>query len=420
MEASFNWRPADFAGKMSAPMAEQKTVWIIPGGRFQVPLIECAHGIGHRVVVSDRNPDCPGRVLADEFVSLGVDAFDDLLACAHELRPDAVVTDQTDAAVLVVARLCEELGLHGVGFECAKRFTDKFQMRTTLKAAGLNMPAFARCESLAECVESAEAIGWPVMIKPPASQSSLGVSRVDNSVQLEAAFAEAASMGGGDVLVEDFLEGKEFTVEGYAGFWGHTSLCISQKSHYEHRPMVADSLLYSPCHSEYDYAALRDLNNRIVGALGLPFGLTHSEYKWTGAEFQLVEIAARGCGTWVTSHLVPALTGVDPYPFFLSAALGESPSPSDACLSGFGALDFLHFPPGCVRSIEGLESAQTMPGVLKVGLNYAVGQMIPEPTDDTNRAGYSLMVADSRAELDALRERVHESVRVYYEDTHVS
>jgi len=418
MEASFNWRPANFTGKMSAPMAEQKTVWIMPGGRFQVPLIECARSVGHRVVVSDRNPGCPGRVLADEFVPIGVDAFDDLLICARELRPDAVVTDQTDAAVVVVARLCEELGLHGVGSECAKRFTNKIQMRTALKVAGLNMPAFVQCESLAECVESAETIGWPVMIKPPASQSSLGVSRVDNPTQLAAAFEVAASLGDGTVLVEEFLDGPEFTVEGCVGLNGHTSLCISQKSHYEHRPMVADSLLYSPCHSEYDYAALRDLNDHVVGILGLPFGLTHAEYKWTDAEFELVEIAARGCGSWVTSHLVPALTGFDPYPYYLSAALGESPSVPRANLGCCGALDFLHFPPGCVQSIEGLEAAQTMPGVLKAGLNYAAGQMIPEPTDDTNRAGFSLIVADTRAELDGLRAQVHEIVRVNYEDIH--
>ena len=349
---------------------------------------------------------------------LGVDARDALLARASELRPDAVVTDQTDGAVSVVAWLCEQLGLPGVGTECAERFTDKFQMRTALAAAGFNMPAFARCESLAECAESAEAIGWPVMIKPPASQSSLGVNRVDDPAQLGAAFEEAASLGGYAVLVEEFLDGVEFTVEGCAGKEGHVSLCISQKSHYEHRPMVADALVYSPTHPEYDYAALRDLNDRVVGALGLPFGLTHAEYKWTGAEFQLVEIAARGCGTWVTSHLVPALTGVDPYPFFLSAAFGESPPASEVCLSGFGALDFLHFPPGCVRSVEGLESAQTMPGVLKVGLNYTVGQMIPEPTDDTNRAGYCLAVADTRAELDELRNQVRETVSVNYEDIH--
>ena len=401
-------------------MAEQKTVWIMPGGRFQVPLIECARGIGHRVVVSDRDPNCLGRALADEFVPLGVDAHDALLARARELLPDAVVTDQTDGAVRVVAWLCEKLRLPGVGFECAKGFTDKFQMRTALATAGFNMPAFARCESLSECAESAGEIGWPVMIKPPASQSSLGVNRVDEPSQLEAAFEQTASLGGGTVLVEEFLDGPEFTVEGCAGLGGHTSLCVSQKSHYVHRPMVADALVYSPVHAEYDYAALCDLNDRVVGALGLPFGLTHAEYKWTGAEFELVEIAARGCGTWVTSHLVPALTGVDPYSFFLSAALGGLPPVPRANLGGFGALDFLHFPPGCVQFIEGLEAAQAMPGVLKAGLNYDAGQMIPEPTDDTNRAGFSLIAADTRAELDARRARVRETVRVDYEDIHAN
>ncbi len=399
-------------------MVEQKTVWIMPGGRFQVPLIECVRDIGYRVVVSDRNPDCPGSVLADKFVPLGVDARDVLLARARELHPDAMVTDQTDVAVGVVGWLCEELGLPGVGSECAKRFTDKFQMRTALVAAGFNMPAFARCESLAECAESAEAIGWPVVIKPPASQSSLAVNRVEDPAQLASAFEEAASLGGGAVLVEEFLDGPEFSVEGYVGAEGHASLCISEQSHYEHRPMVADALVYSPTHPEYDYAALSDLNDRVVGALGLPFGLTHAEYKWTGAGFQLVEIAARGGGTWVTSHLVPGLTGVEPYPLYLSAALGELPPLPSPNLGRCGALDFLNFLPGRVRSVEGLESVRAMPGILKIDLNYAADEVIPEPTDGTNRAGYCLAVADTRAELDKLRDQVRETVRVNYEDIH--
>ncbi|MEC8929732.1 MAG: ATP-grasp domain-containing protein [Verrucomicrobiota bacterium] len=403
---------------MRTPMVEQKTVWIMPGGRFQVPLIEYARSIGHRVVVSDRNPDCPGSVLADEFVQLGVDARDTLLARARELQPDAVVTDQTDGAVGVVAWLCKELGLTGIGYECAKRFTDKFQMRTALAAAGFKMPSFSRCESLAECVECAEAIGWPVMIKPLASQSSLGVNRVDDPDQMAAAFEETASLGGSAVLVEEFLDGPEFSVEGCVGAEGHASLCFSEQSHYEHRPMVADALVYSPTHPEYDYAVLRDLNDRVVGALGLPFGLTHAEYKWTGAEFQLVEIAARGGGTCVTSHLVPALTGVEPYPLYLSAALGELPPLPRASLGRCGALDFLHFLPGRVQSVEGLESVRAMPGILNVGLNYVAGEVIPEPTNATNRAGYCLTVADTRAELDELRNQVRETVSVNYEDIH--
>ena len=56
---------------------------------------------------------------------------------------------------------------------------------------------------------------------------------------------------------------------------------------------------------------VRRYNKEMVCKMGLPFGLTHAEYKYMNGEFYLIEIGARGGGTKISSDIVPYMSGVD-------------------------------------------------------------------------------------------------------------
>ena len=58
--------------------------------------------------------------------------------------------------------------------------------------------------------ELVETLGLPVFVKPNAGGSSFGVTKVKEKSQLEAAL-EMAMKESSDILVEEFIEGKEFT-----------------------------------------------------------------------------------------------------------------------------------------------------------------------------------------------------------------
>jgi D-alanine-D-alanine ligase len=56
-----------------------------------------------------------------------------------------------------------------------------------------------------------EHLGWPVMVKPPTTGSTIGMSKASNRAELEAG-RELALKYGDEALLEEFVEGDEITV----------------------------------------------------------------------------------------------------------------------------------------------------------------------------------------------------------------
>jgi biotin carboxylase len=396
-------------------VGQRGCVIVLPGSDYQVPLLKKVRSRGYRVVCADHDAHCACSTLADEFHVIGLNNRKRLLDLGHRLRPAGIVTDQTDSGVAVVAWLSEQLDLRGIGTTCAHLFTNKHAMRIFGRQLALPTPTFRLCANLGEAVEAARSIGFPVIVKPPGSQSSRGVGRADDDLQLRRRLVEAQPFSAtGEVLVEQFIGGTEFTVEGVMTRAGHVTLGISEKSHYADAPMVACRLCYTPYNSQFDYAALRKMHDRLINASGLPFGLTHAEYKCWNGEFYLIETAARGGGSRIASIIVPWISGIDYHELLLDEVLiGQAPIPSSAGLAQRCALlEFFTFPPGRVRAICGLKQARQLPGVFAIILPIGVGDVLQPVTDDTKRPGMFILLTENAVDLQALRERVLAIIRL--------
>lgn len=390
------------------------TVLVIPGGTYQLPLITKAKALGFTVACADRSSDCEGARTADHFFHVGLDKQEELLQVALKLKPIAIVSDQTDAGVATVAWLTERLGLPGIGVSVAALFTQKHRMREYGRLHGFPTPRFRVCENVEQCVSAAAIVGYPAVIKPTDSQSSKGVHRIDSPEQIETFFIAAAQHATDrKVLVEEYLDGPEFTVEGFMTHSGHRTLAISRKRHYRSAPMVACSLEYCPNNDSFDYDLLRKAHDAWVNESGLPFGMTHAEYKHSKGVFQLIEIAARGGGTQISSDIVPWVSGIDYQRLYLNAAIDCKVDAIAMPLANRCALlEFFDLPPGRISSIEGCREALAMPGVMSVVVKCTTGARIADVSDDTTRPGYFIIGADDRDALTNLRHRVLNTMRL--------
>lgn len=361
------------------------------------------------MVATDRDPAAPGLALADAGEVVDVADWQGNLAVARAHRVDLVTSDQTDLAVLTVARVAEAMGLAGPGVAAALNCTDKERMRRACAAAGLPVPAFARVARPAAAVAFGLAHGWPIVLKPADAQSSRGVSRVAGPDQVAAGFAAArAASRSGAVLAEAWLEGTELTAEGFFNSDGSfVTLGISEKTHIPGNPCVADSLRYP---ARADLGAVAAANAAVASALGVRMGITHAEFILTARGPVLVEMANRGGGTRISSDIVPLLCGVEPDRALLRQAAGDrvvlAPRPWRAA-----ALEFFLVPTGRLRAVAGLEAARAMPGVHALELAVAPGQDVAPPGDDRGRHGFAIVEAGSRTELDRRVRRLRQTVR---------
>jgi carbamoyl-phosphate synthase large subunit len=259
------------------------------------------------------------------------------------------------------------------------------------------------------------------VFKPVDNQSSRGVSVANSPAEVARAFATARSAARSEVIVEGFLVGQEVTVEGYCGAGVPTAVCISDKAHYGDLP-VAHRLTYPADLTASQMEAVVAANTRTVRALGLDTGVTHAEYMVGGDAVSLVEIAARGGGSYVYTDILPTLANRQiPAAYIRHLMGGEwmigNPILADPDAPKAANLAFFRFRPGRVTSVRGLEEARTVAGVARLDLDLRVGDEVPPVADDRSRHGLVVVFAPSRTEALARTEAVYERVKLTIDGT---
>ena len=290
-------------------------------------------------------------------------------------------------------------------------------MREFLYTNGFPCPRFL----LASSYEEAEIFVKGVrrgIVKPLDSQSSRGIHVVTDDMAFEKEFLDAKSYSicSQKVLVEEFLEGTEFTVDGLKLGEKYEVLAISEKKHYEHNRCVANELFFTNTNTRFDYEKLRQANTALVKAMGLPFGLTHAEYIFCKGEFYLVEIAARGGGTRISSDIVPIMSGVDNYKLLINYLLKENTKLSFHSKNEDNAavLRFVELPCGKVEEIDDFSDVIEDERIVELRLEFKKGDTLEKPENDRARCGFYIAKANSKEELrrfctivdNKLRERI--------------
>lgn len=391
----------------------RKTIHILGAGQWQLPTIRLAKQLGYRVFVTDIYSERPGYALADEFAVIDIADRNATLDAARAHRIDGILCDTTDVGVPTMAWVAEQMGLPGIGYETALNFTNKYRMRTITQETGLPNPPFGLARDAAEASRIASAVGWPIVVKPADNQSSRGVRIVSSTDQLESAFSHALQNSrSGEVIVEGFLDGIEVTVESFCCDGVVHVAGISDKDHFAHRPEVARRLTYPANFRPEVLARIEEVNRGVITALGLRTGIAHAEYMVVGSEPYLVEIAARGAGSRVYSHIVPYLAGAPVPQAYLQFVVGDGmhilPNPRPRAAN----LAFFCFRPGRVQSIEGIEEARKLRGVEEILLEFTTGDVLRPPDDDRSRPGLVLVLGNTREEVLATTEAVFQTVRV--------
>lgn len=113
----------------------------------------------------------------------------------------------------VVQGLLEAFGVPYTGSDVlgSALSMDKIRSKQVWLALGLPTPRYVRLKKGDDVQAAARTLGLPVIVKPACEGSSVGVSRVFSEADLDAAI-ELAARYPGELLMEQLIEGGEFTV----------------------------------------------------------------------------------------------------------------------------------------------------------------------------------------------------------------
>lgn len=160
-----------------------------------------------------------GQNILDSLLSQGVDAHpidpdDTLVQKLHDGKFNRafIALHGKEGEDGVIQGLLEMLKIPYTGSKVAASALamDKARAKLVMHALGIPTPPFGVAKSYAQAESLAQKIDYPLSVKPVAEGSSIGVTRVANKDQLSAAYAKAAQHG--DVIVEKWMDGKDFFV----------------------------------------------------------------------------------------------------------------------------------------------------------------------------------------------------------------
>jgi D-alanine-D-alanine ligase len=99
----------------------------------------------------------------------------------------------------------------GSGVLASALTMDKLKTKRVAAGAGLTVPPYVVLESAADCERAVTTLGLPLMVKPAAQGSSVGITKVRTATDMPAAFAAARAVDPW-VFAEAFIPGAEYTV----------------------------------------------------------------------------------------------------------------------------------------------------------------------------------------------------------------
>jgi hypothetical protein len=207
-----------------------------------------------------------------------------------------------------VARVREQLGIAGLNVATARNFRDKAQMKSVLRAAGLPCARFLLADSPAAAEGFAAAVGFPVVVKPPAGAGALSTFRLDDPGDLKVWLDAAPPAPDRLALIEEFLTGDEGSydsvmVDGRI-VWDSVSQYLPTPLEVLRNPWIQWAVLMPRDIGGPRCAAIRSAAPVALAALGLRTGLTHMEwFARPDGTIAVSEVAVRPPGAQITSML---------------------------------------------------------------------------------------------------------------------
>ena len=295
---------------------------VIGASYLQLPLVKKAKEMGLYTICFAWVEGAVCKDEADEFYTISIVEKEQILSVCREKHIDGICTIASDVAAPTVAYVAEKMGLVGNSYEVAKRANNKFLMREAFFAHGIPCPAYQKITSFNQ-LDSKE-LHFPVIVKPTDRSGSLGITKVERWTALQTAVETALDCSfKHEAIVEEFVEGREISVEFISYQGKHYPLQITDKVTTE-APHFVELEHHQPAELTKEwYAQIYDLTKRALNALGVTNGASHSEYKITeDGRIYVMEIGARMGGDFIGSDLVQLSTGYDYLKGVIEVALG--------------------------------------------------------------------------------------------------
>ena len=345
----------------------------------------------------------------------------DAIVAAARIAPPAGIVAVGDRPTVVAARVARALGLPGHPPHAATVARDKRLMRAQFRDAGLLVPWFRVVSRTLDPRDIAPELSWPLVVKPTVLSGSRGVIRANLAPEFIAAFARLQRLleepdirmlqdpAADEILIEQFIDGSEYAIEGVLHHGAWRTLAIFDKPDALDGPFFEETLYVTP--SRANASVQRAITAAVATAaqaLDLWHGPIHAECRVNARGVFVLEVAARPIGGLCAQALRftrsdAAAIGLEE--LLLRHAIGEDIDDWRREREASGVMMIPIPSEGIFRRVAGVDDALRVAGVHDVRITAKLDQRLVPLPEGASYLGFIFARAEQPAAVErALRD----------------
>ena len=286
-------------------------ILIFGGSVLQASIIRQAKEMGFTTILLDPAEKPYAKNIADEFIQVAGDDYKSTLDIAKKYNAKGLVTAATDHPLPMMSKIAKALNLPFPSYDSIDSTLDKWKFKELLYKH--NIPhAKGQLISHREQIDTiSELLKFPVILKPIKGSGSKGVFKCETIAEVKDFFDDSMKYSkDGEVLVEEYIEGDEISVEALVYDKKLDIIQVTDKI-VSKPPYNVEMGHIQPSKYSFRFNEIYETIKKTIEATGLNNCAIHPELKINENGVFIIEIGPRLGGDYITSHLVPLSTGVN-------------------------------------------------------------------------------------------------------------
>ena len=312
-------------------MMNNNRLMILGTNEYQNPLIIRAKELGYETHVFGWPHGEIGETTADVYHPVNILDYDMLWDECRKLNPCGVVSVCSELAMHPMNYLLRKIGIPCNSLETETITTNKYLMRKSMKEGGVDSPNFIlvkKGESIGDVKDRIANFSFPLIIKPCDLSSSRGVYKIESLKDLREGIDYSMKWSKtGEAILEEFIDGPEYSGESIAYRGQYKLLAITEKSTTGAPHFVETGHRQPAILSEEIITKVEQTLFKAFKSLNIEYGAIHPEFRITpDGRILFMEIATRMGGDCIGTDLVPLSSGYDFMGMVIDICCGRAPS----------------------------------------------------------------------------------------------
>lgn len=376
-----------------------KKLLVLAAGILQIPVIKKAREMGYYVIAADGDANAVGLKYADKGIVANITDEKVMLGVAREEQVDGVIHPCSEVSMSVMGYINDTMGLSGISKLMAWRATNKHLMREAFEKYGAPSPqSYCTIDANEAWHFFCDKFDTNAILKPSRNSGSRGIAKIERGISREKflelygrAFNESRDK---QVLIEQFIEGPEFSVEIIVWNNAVNVLTVTDKKT-TGAPYFVELGHNQP--SVFPTEIVEIVKNAAIDgvkALELNNCACHAEIKVENGRAYIMEIGARLGGDFISTELTHLSTGIDMVAAAIDVALGTEPYLEPKEEKHGVCIRYFCPKPGRLESIQGMECLNDEHVYLSE-IYCKVGDEIREVKSSLDRSGHMIVVDET-------------------------